>query len=155
MIEILRNKNKFIGCKKKSRCYTLKAAIAIFKDDIKYYVVLKNVKDSSCYFQWFWGIELKCFHDARYQVPRCFLKLFFDFILSILCYIYFCVNQKIFTSYDIKFYLWCQIFLKVSNLIAVYIKKTVIPNISVSSWSYNTWGVIILWCLYNSCSLVL
>lgn len=139
MVGILRDTNKFIGCKKitvvyPEGCYRH----YFFKHDIKYCVVLKK------YERFFELLSIILRHWIRvflwFSLPGTkvdkvpwFLKRFIYFILSSLCCDNaFSDNQKIFTTYAIKLYLWYQIILEISKLIAVYIKKTVIPNISVS-----------------------
>ena len=130
MASILRDKNKFIGCKKitvvyPEGCYRH----YFFKHDIKYCVVLKNCERFFVLFSIilrYWIIVFLWFFlpGAKVDKVQWFLKLFIYFILSSLCYDNaFCDNQKIFTSYDIKFYLWNQIFLEISKLIKVHIKK--------------------------------
>lgn len=97
MIEILRNKNKFIGCKKKSRCYTLKAAIAIFKDDIKYYVVLKKCERFFVLFSMILGHWINVFSWRPLPGTKVLFKVIYRFyFINFMLYIFLCQSENLY-----------------------------------------------------------
>ena len=137
MASILRDKNKFIGCKKitvvyPEGCYRH----YFFKHDIKYCVVLKNCERFFVLFSIilrYWIIVFLWFFlpGAKVDKVQWFLKLFFYFIKFMLWQCFLWQSENI---YELRH----QILSVESNYFGdIKInqgthKKIVIPNISVS-----------------------
>ena len=96
--------------KKKSRCYALKAAIAIFKDDIKYYVVLKKCERFFVLFSMILGHWIKVFSWRPLPGTKVLFKVIYRFyFINFMLYIFLCQSENL---YELQH----QILFVVSNI---------------------------------------